>query len=237
MAACGIDLDSEHQAPRGRLLHVARSAHPRLRGGAHAARQPHRRVVRLLGPPPLGRRAHPSARRRARRVPQRHREPGRREARPERHRPKRSLALCDRLNPERTPGRLVLVSRMGADRVAERAPAAAPRGAAHRPPGRLDLRPDARQHVPARQRLQDPRLRRRDARAPRLLRRVRRRRRVARRRARRAHRRERHRVPRWAATRCSATHLEQRYETSCDPRLNARQSLDLAFQVAELLRR
>jgi 3-deoxy-7-phosphoheptulonate synthase len=32
-------------------------------------------------------------------------------------------------------------------------------------------------------------------------------------------------------------HLEQRYETSCDPRLNARQSLDLAFRVAELLRR
>ncbi len=31
-------------------------------------------------------------------------------------------------------------------------------------------------------------------------------------------------------------HLEQRYETMCDPRLNARQSLDLAFQAAELLR-
>ena len=31
--------------------------------------------------------------------------------------------------------------------------------------------------------------------------------------------------------------LEQRYETMCDPRLNARQSLDLAFEVAELLRR
>ena len=31
--------------------------------------------------------------------------------------------------------------------------------------------------------------------------------------------------------------LEQRYETMCDPRLNARQSLDLAFQTAELLRR
>jgi 3-deoxy-7-phosphoheptulonate synthase len=30
--------------------------------------------------------------------------------------------------------------------------------------------------------------------------------------------------------------LEQRYETSCDPRLNARQALDLAFQVAERLR-
>jgi 3-deoxy-7-phosphoheptulonate synthase len=30
--------------------------------------------------------------------------------------------------------------------------------------------------------------------------------------------------------------LEQRYTTMCDPRLNARQSLDLAFDVAELLR-
>jgi 3-deoxy-7-phosphoheptulonate synthase len=30
--------------------------------------------------------------------------------------------------------------------------------------------------------------------------------------------------------------LEQRYTTACDPRLNARQSLDLAFSVAELLR-
>ncbi len=31
-------------------------------------------------------------------------------------------------------------------------------------------------------------------------------------------------------------HLDQRYTTACDPRLNARQSLDLAFRVAELLR-
>lgn len=31
-------------------------------------------------------------------------------------------------------------------------------------------------------------------------------------------------------------HLDTRYETMCDPRLNARQSLDLAFRVAELLR-
>ena len=30
--------------------------------------------------------------------------------------------------------------------------------------------------------------------------------------------------------------LESRYETMCDPRLNARQSLDLAFQTVELLR-
>ena len=31
--------------------------------------------------------------------------------------------------------------------------------------------------------------------------------------------------------------LDTRYTTMCDPRLNARQSLDLAFRVAELLRR
>ena len=30
--------------------------------------------------------------------------------------------------------------------------------------------------------------------------------------------------------------LAKRYETMCDPRLNARQSLDLAFRTAELLR-
>jgi len=30
-------------------------------------------------------------------------------------------------------------------------------------------------------------------------------------------------------------HLRLRYETICDPRLNGRQSLDLAFQVSELL--
>ena len=32
------------------------------------------------------------------------------------------------------------------------------------------------------------------------------------------------------------THLDDRYMTACDPRLNARQSLDLAYGVAELLR-
>ncbi len=31
--------------------------------------------------------------------------------------------------------------------------------------------------------------------------------------------------------------LSTHYNTACDPRLNARQSLDLAFQVAELLQR
>ena len=31
-------------------------------------------------------------------------------------------------------------------------------------------------------------------------------------------------------------HLDNRYETMCDPRLNGRQSLDLAFRLAELMR-
>jgi 3-deoxy-7-phosphoheptulonate synthase len=30
--------------------------------------------------------------------------------------------------------------------------------------------------------------------------------------------------------------LDNRYETVCDPRLNARQSIDLAFRVAEMMR-
>ncbi|MGH9117411.1 MAG: class II 3-deoxy-7-phosphoheptulonate synthase [Acidimicrobiales bacterium] len=38
------------------------------------------------------------------------------------------------------------------------------------------------------------------------------------------------------AERVDDVHLDDRYETMCDPRLNARQSLDLAFRVAELLR-
>jgi 3-deoxy-7-phosphoheptulonate synthase len=33
------------------------------------------------------------------------------------------------------------------------------------------------------------------------------------------------------------TQLERRYETVCDPRLNARQALDLAFRISELVRR
>jgi 3-deoxy-7-phosphoheptulonate synthase len=35
----------------------------------------------------------------------------------------------------------------------------------------------------------------------------------------------------------SEEQLDRRYETLCDPRLNARQSLDLAFRLAELMRR
>jgi len=38
------------------------------------------------------------------------------------------------------------------------------------------------------------------------------------------------------STEVLSEHLDRRYETVCDPRLNGRQSLDLAFRLAELLR-
>ncbi|MEY2444931.1 MAG: 3-deoxy-7-phosphoheptulonate synthase, partial [Ilumatobacteraceae bacterium] len=38
------------------------------------------------------------------------------------------------------------------------------------------------------------------------------------------------------ADKISDSQLDDRYQTVCDPRLNARQSLDLAFHVAEMLR-
>ena len=67
--ACGIDTETHAAAARGRLLHQPRGADPRLRGGAHPPGLAHRRLVRLLGPHALDRRAHPPARRRPRRVP------------------------------------------------------------------------------------------------------------------------------------------------------------------------
>jgi 3-deoxy-7-phosphoheptulonate synthase len=58
---------------------------------------------------------------------------------------------------------------------------------------------------------------------------------LARRRARRAHRGRRHRMPGRGRGNLRRR-LGARYTTTCDPRLNARQSLDLAFRVAEFLR-
>ena len=44
----------EHQLHEVDFYTSHEALHPRLRGGAHPARQPHRPVVRLLGPPPVG---------------------------------------------------------------------------------------------------------------------------------------------------------------------------------------
>ncbi len=58
------------------------------------------------------------------------------------------VELCEQLDPDRMPGRLTLIARMGADR-GGRAAAAADRGGARgRPSGGLGVRPHARQHVP-----------------------------------------------------------------------------------------
>ena len=52
---------------------------------------------------------------------------------------------------------------------------------------------------------------------------------------RRAHRRRRHRVPRRLGARSTRRPSRPRYESLCDPRLNHMQSLELAFLVAEEL--
>ena len=235
MEACGIDLDGEAKLHEVDFYTSHEALILGLRRGAHARRHPHRPVVRLLGPPALDRRANTPARRRARGVPLRYREPDRREARARGHRRRGARAL--RAAQPRAPSRSPHAGESHGGRPRHRAAAAAAaRGARTQPSRALDLRPDARQHVPARERLQDPRLRRRDA--------------------------EVHGF--FAAcddagvwpggvhveltgedvTECLGGSqsvlggdLEQRYESECDPRLNARQSLDLAFQTAELLRR
>jgi 3-deoxy-7-phosphoheptulonate synthase len=149
--------------------------------------------------------------------------------------PEEVVALCDRLDPGHTPGRLVLVSRMGADRIAAALPPLlrAVQLSGHPVVWMCDpMHGNTFQHASGyKTRDFDDVMR------------------------------ELHgffaacqAVDVWPGgvhveltgenvTECLGgshqvlgDHLEQRYETSCDPRLNARQSLDLAFQVAELLR-
>ena len=126
---------------------------------------------------------------------------------------------------------------MGADARRGRAATAARRGPRRRAPGRVGVRPDARQHVHRRRAAARPGTSTTCSRE------------IAGFFA--AHRAE----GTWPGgvhveltgddvTECLGgaeeildTDLDDRYETMCDPRLNARQSLDLAFRVAELLAR
>jgi 3-deoxy-7-phosphoheptulonate synthase len=145
------------------------------------------------------------------------------------------LALCERLNPERTPGRLTFIARMGADRVLETLPPLlrAVRDAEHPVVWACD--PMHGNHIRTaggvKTRSFDAILAELEA--------------------------------FFAACRTEGVwpggvhleftgedvteclggpddvleeHLASNYSTLCDPRLNARQSLDLAFRVAELLR-
>ena len=151
--------------------------------------------------------------------------------------PDELVELCERLNPDRIPGRLTFVARMGADRVARAAAAAASR----RPrdasipvvwacdPMHANSFVDAVRHKT--RRFDDDH----GASSKGFF---------------AAHRE----VGTWPGgvhleftgedvTECLGgseevleEQLDHRYETLCDPRLNARQSLDLAFRVAELMR-
>ena len=237
MKACGIDTELQPQPPRGRLLHQPRGADPRLRGGAHPAGLPHRRLVRLLGPHALDRRAHPPARRRPRRVPRAASTTRSAASSARRPPPTRCSPSASALNPERIPGRLTLITRMGADTDRGRAcrrccgPSATPATPWCGRATRCTATPSP---PPAAARPADfDDILRRDRR---VLRRPPPGGHLARRRARRAHRRRRHRVPRRRRGDPRRRDLDDRYETMCDPRLNGRQSLDLAFRVAELLR-
>lgn len=144
------------------------------------------------------------------------------------------LALCEALNPDRVPGRLTLITRMGADTIAEALPPllAAVRDAGHPVVWACDPMHGNTFTAPS-----GRKTRHLDA----VLSEI---------------------AGFFAAHRAAGTwpggvHIEltgddvteclggaeeildtdlgTRYETMCDPRLNARQSLDLAFRVAELL--
>ena len=152
--------------------------------------------------------------------------------------PDEVLGICEALNPDRIPGRLTLVEPHG-------------RRQGQRAASRRCSRPSATPAIPVvwacdpmhgntftlRVGQEDPALRGRRPRGRRLLRRP-----------------PRRRAPGPAASTSSSpattspsasaaprrsadADLPDRYETMCDPRLNGRQSVDLAFRVAELLRR
>ena len=147
------------------------------------------------------------------------------------------LRLIDKVDPDREPGRLTFITRMGAKTVREALPTIVEKVTGVRRPGHLDLRPDARQHLRVGHRLQDPRLRRRRRGG-----------------ARASSRCTGASAPCPAASTSSSpattspsasaasekildADLNKRYETVCDPRLNHQQSLELAFLVAEMLAR
>jgi 3-deoxy-7-phosphoheptulonate synthase len=145
------------------------------------------------------------------------------------------LALCERLDPDRVPGRLTLISRMGADKIEASLPPllAAVRDAGHPVVWACDP-----MHGNTITSDSGRKTRRFDAVLAEISGFF------------AAHRSE----GTWPGgvhieltgddvTECLGgseeildAHLGNRYETMCDPRLNARQSLDLAFEVAELLR-
>jgi len=149
--------------------------------------------------------------------------------------PDELLALCERLDPERTPGRLTLISRMGCDRVADRLPPLleAVRDAGHPVVWTCDP-----MHGNTFTSEGGRKTRRFDDILAEL----------------RGFFAAHDQMGTWPGgvhveltgddvTEClggfgdiAENQLHERYTTTCDPRLNARQSIDLAFRIAELLR-
>lgn len=145
------------------------------------------------------------------------------------------LELCERLNPAHVPGRLTLISRMGADKVEDRL---RPLLAAVRSAGQPVVWACDPMHANTYTSAGGRKTRHFDDVVAEIAGFV------------RAHRAE----GTWPGgvhieltgddvTECLGgaeevldAHLDHRYETVCDPRLNGRQSIDLAFRVAELLR-
>ena len=147
--------------------------------------------------------------------------------------PDEVVELCGRLDPERTPGRLVLISRMGVDRIEELLPplVRAVRTAGHPVVWECDPMHGNTFVGQSGRKTRDFAAIMSEIRSFFAV-----------------HRAE----GTWPGgvhveltgddvTEClgggdDVADLDERYETACDPRLNARQSLDLAFQLAELLR-
>jgi 3-deoxy-7-phosphoheptulonate synthase len=148
--------------------------------------------------------------------------------------PDEAVGICDILDPDRQPGRLVLISRMGADKVADRLP---PLLEAVRESGHPVVWACDPMHANTFTSDTGHKTRHFDAIVDELA----------------AYFLAHRRVGTWPGgihveltghdvTEClgggdnlANTDLGKRYETMCDPRLNARQSLDLAFRTAELL--
>jgi 3-deoxy-7-phosphoheptulonate synthase len=150
--------------------------------------------------------------------------------------PDEAIALCERLNPNRIPGRLTLITRMGADHVRELLP---PLVRAVRDSGHPVVWVCDPMHANTIRTASGHKTRRFDD----VMNEI------------EGFFEAHHQEGTWPGgvhleftgedvTECIGgsedlleEHLHTRYETLVDPRLNARQSLDLAFRVAELMRR
>ena len=234
MAACGIDISGRHELHEVDLWTSHEGLLLDYEEPLDAARFSDRRLVRLLRAHALDRRAHAPARRRACRLLLGVHNPIGIKLGPAAA-PEDVLELCELLNPGRVAGRLTLITRMGVERVAELLP---PLLRAARDSGHAVVWVCDPMHANTITTASGRKTRRFDDVMGEIEAFF------------SAHRAE----GTWPGgvhleftgddvTECIGgaeavleEQLDGRYMTLCDPRLNARQSLDLAFRVAELMR-